>query len=65
MILYCAVNFQLRDAGSRIERFSLDAAAKNEAGQRLYKRHGFEIYAKWPKRLNIGNLGLVRMAKPL
>jgi len=52
-----------RATGSR--RFSLDAAAKNEAGQRLYKRHGFEIYAKWPKRLNIGNLGLVRMAKSL
>lgn len=58
-----AMEERARATGSR--RFSLDAAAKNEGAQRLYKRHGFEIYAKWPEFLHSKRFGLLRMAKPL
>ena len=58
-----AMEARAREAGS--ERFSLDVAAKNAGAQKLYKRHGLEIYARWPKRINLGKLGLYRMTKPL
>lgn len=58
-----AMEDQARSTGSK--RLSLDVAAKNEAAQKLYKRHGLKIYAKWPKHLNLGNLSLLRMTKTL
>jgi len=47
------------------KRFSLDVAAKNHGGQKLYERHGLRIHSRWPKHLNLGRLGLVRMSKEL
>lgn len=58
-----AMEERARASGSK--RFSLDVAAKNESAQKLYIRHGYKIYAKWPKRLYSRRFGLLRMAKPL
>jgi len=58
-----AMEERARSTGS--QRFSLDVAVKNLGAQRLYERHGLAIVSKWPKRLNLGGLGLYRMSKPL
>jgi len=58
-----ATEERARATGSK--RFSLDVAAKNEGAQKLYQRHGFEVYAKWPKRFYSRRYGLLRMAKQL
>ena len=58
-----AMEERARAAGSR--RFTIALAAKNEGAQRLYRRHGFAVYAKWPKHLHSRRFGLLRMAKPL
>ena len=58
-----AMEERARATGSK--RFSADVAAKNQGAQRLYARCGFTVYSKWPKRLNIGRFGLLRMAKQL
>lgn len=54
-----------RALGIGAKRFALDVAVKNEGARRLYERHGLAVESKWPKRLNLGSLGLLRMAKPL
>ena len=58
-----AMEKRARATGSK--RFSLDVAAKNQGAQTLYRRRGLVVESKWPKRLNIGNFSLFRMAKPL
>lgn len=58
-----ATEERARASGST--RCAIDVAAKNKGAQRLYTRHSFEVYAKWPKHLNLAALSLLRMAKPI
>ena len=46
-------------------RLALDVAAKNEGAQRLYQRRGMAIESRWPKRLPIPKLRILRMTKTL
>ncbi|MGB2982356.1 MAG: GNAT family N-acetyltransferase [Candidatus Bipolaricaulia bacterium] len=58
-----AMENQARACGS--ERLSLDVAAKNEGARRLYERRGMTVESRWPKRLVIPGLSLLRMTKTL
>ena len=58
-----AMEGRAREAGAT--RFSLDVAAKNDGAQKVYRRHGFETYARWPRCIHLRRLGLYRMAKEL
>jgi len=43
----------------------LDVAARNERARRIYERRGMFVTSRWPERLPLPGLRLVRLAKPL
>ncbi len=47
------------------KRLALDVANSNLDARRLYERLGMTVQAKWPKRLPIPRLKILRMTKPL
>jgi len=58
-----SVEERARASGST--RLSLDVAVKNEGARSLYERRGMTVESKWPKRLNLPGLSLLRMTKTL
>ena len=46
-------------------RLCLDVAAENAGARRLYERCGMTVQSRWPKRLRLGSLKLLRMGKTL
>ncbi len=43
----------------------LDVAEKNRHARDVYEHRGMTEVSRWPKRLTLGNLKLIRMSKPL
>jgi len=58
-----SIEERARASGST--RLSLDVAVKNEGARSLYERRGMTVKSRWPKRLNLPGLGLLRMTKTL
>lgn len=54
-----------RAANTKATRFVLDVAETNENARRLYERRGMTVQSRWPRRLPIPWLRVLRMAKPL
>jgi ribosomal protein S18 acetylase RimI-like enzyme len=57
------IEARARAAGSR--RLALDVAASNETARRLYERRGWTVESRWPKRLRLPGLTLLRMTRVL
>jgi ribosomal protein S18 acetylase RimI-like enzyme len=47
------------------KRLSLDVGSSNKGALRLYERRGMEVESRWPKRIPLPGLTMLRMSKPL
>lgn len=54
-----------RAAASGARHVALDVSAKNEGAKRLYERRGMSVISRWPKRIPLPGLKLLRMTKPV
>jgi ribosomal protein S18 acetylase RimI-like enzyme len=62
-ILMDSIEKQAYSSGA--SRLSLDVSANNCSARELYEHRGFNIEARWPKRLPISSMKLYRMTKML
>lgn len=47
------------------KRLSLDVGVSNDGARRLYERRGLTIESRWPRRIPLPGISMLRMAKPL
>ncbi len=62
-MLIDSIEEQARACGA--VRLCLDVSAANEGARRLYERRGMSVESRWPKRLPIPGIKLLRMTKKL